>query len=321
MLGAAQTIETHEAVKDTIDLTKNDEVDNVERYLQALAISTRPNKAVILDLVKTLKDKTYIPEKIKASLINTLGSLGYRYARLPQSNYANEIVVKIQSYFEESVKKCKQPICIEQYLHGLRNLQSPKTLELIFEFIYNEERSVSVAAAKALTQFPISTWTKDHLQKFREIFYQKSQRFDSSVRTLALDVLLAKRPNNKELTELLLHLKSKDRAFEVKKYLFEKIQMLSEEDAEFKVQVNEIIKNSSSLNNYHIFAQNGLTTALSRQFSKNSPFNGTLISIQEIFGGVLKRGVVDMTINTENEKYSMFTVIIICASSVFFTFD
>lgn len=263
-----------------------------------------------MDLLQIVKEKSSIPQKTKASLIHTLGSLGYRYARLPNSNYHNETVLKIKEYFEESIKKCKEPTCLQQYLHGLRNLQSPYTLDLIFEYIYNEERSVSVAAAKALSQFPIRTWTNVHLQKFREIFYQKPQRFDSSVRTLALDILLAKRPDDKELAELLHYLKTKDRAFEVKKYLLEKVQMLSEKDAEFETQVNLIIKNSTVLNNYHILGQKGLSTALSRVFSKNSPFNGTLISIQEIFGGVLKRGVVDMTIDTENDKYSIFTVII-----------
>lgn len=52
----------------------------------------------------------------------------------------------------------------------------------------------------------------------------------------------------------------------------------------------------------------GLSTALSRKFSKTPSFNGTLLSIQEVQGGVLKRGIVDMTMETNNDHFSFFTV-------------
>lgn len=296
-------------------MTSNEDIDNVERYLQALAISTRPNKEITLDLLKLLKEKTTIPAKTKASLINTLGSLCYRLARLPGNNYTTDVVVKTQSFFVDALKSCSEPSCLEQYLHGLRNLQSLGTIDLLFQYVYNEERCVSIAAAKALAQFPASTWKLKDIPKFKDIFYQKSQKFDSSARTLALDVLLANELQLEDIKEIIHHLRANDRAFEVKKYLLEKVKMMAKADTVFEAQMNEIFKNDTLLNNYHIFGQKGLTTALSRKFSLKSPFNGTLTSIQEIFGGVLKRGVVDMSIDTEKEKYSFFTVI----SQVIFT--
>lgn len=56
------------------------------------------------------------------------------------------------------------------------------------------------------------------------------------------------------------------------------------------------------------FAFIGLTTALSRQFSRSPSFNGTLLSVQEVFGGVLKRGIVDMTVDSNQDKFSVFNV-------------
>lgn len=190
----------------------------------------------------------------------------------------------------------------------MNNLQSVELIEQLFEYVNNTDRAISVAAMKALRSYPISVWNKKHFQQFEDIFYQKEKRFDSSVRTLALDILLASTFTEQQLQNLLSHLKAKDNAFEVKKYLFETVHMLASENAILNKQVQRIIKNDTALNNYHIIGQKGLTTALSRKYSVRSPLNGTLTSIQEIFGGILKRGVVDLTIDSPNSKYSYFTV-------------
>lgn len=52
----------------------------------------------------------------------------------------------------------------------------------------------------------------------------------------------------------------------------------------------------------------GLSTALSRTFSRTPSFNGSITSIQEIYGGVLKRGIVDMTVDAGTQQYSIMTV-------------
>lgn len=305
-MGAANTLEAHEAVKKTIDFKDDVEADNVERYLQALAVSSRPNSAIILDLLKIAADK--LNEKIETTIVHTLGSMARRFAHFPNQNYSSEAVVKVQTYFNESIASCPDSTCYVKYLNGINNLQSVKFIDLLFEYVNDTNRGVSVAAMKALKNFPIHVWNKEHIKQFEDIFYQHEKRFDSSVRTLALDIVLSSKLSDKQLKKLLSYLKSDDRAFEVKKYLQEMINMLSQENAELNEKVQQIIKSDKTLNNYHIIAQKGLTTALVRKHALQTPYNGTLTSIQEIYGGVLKRGAVDLTIDSADTRYSYFTV-------------
>lgn len=308
-MGAAQTDVSHEAVKETIDFSDDSEVDRIERYLQALAIGTRPNPLIMLDLIKVAETESK-NSKIPTIIIHTLGSMAYRYAHLPEHNYSSSVVEKVFDYLNSSISSCNNNIpCYVNYLNGFSNLRSVETIDLLFGFANHTDRSISIAAMKALRRFPASAWKSKHIEAFEDIFFQTEHRFDSSARTLALDIILESKLTGAKLNKLFEHLKSNDRSFEVKKYLFEKLMMLSSEDAELNQQIEQIIRSNRTLNNYHILGQRGLTTALSRKYSIRSPFNGTLTSIQEIFGGILKRGVVDLSIDSESDKYSYFTVI------------
>lgn len=307
LLGAAQTADTHSAVKEAIDLSGGEEVDNIERYLQALAISTRPNENVIIDLLK-LAESESINAKVKLSLINALGSLAYHLAHAPEQSYYADVVQNVEAHLTDSLLACKGSACYESYLNGLRNLQSPDTIDKLIAFIEHPERSVAVAAAKALKAFPASIWNDQHIAILENIFHQSNRRYDSSTRTIILDILLKTNLSDGQVRRLLAHLKTDDKAFEVKKYLLEQITMVAAEKPEFGATVRQIIRSDRTLNNYHIAGLKGLSTALSRKYSIQSPFNGTLTSVQEIFGGILKRGIVDLTIDTPSNHYSLFTV-------------
>lgn len=316
ILGAAGTLTAHEAVKQAIDFSDDDESNNVERYLQALAVGVRPNAKIISDLLKIVDSKS-INNKVRTTLIHTIGSLARRYANSPDQSYKSDIVVQVQKYFTDSIAKCSDPSCHVQYLNGINNLQSTDSIDLLFKYVKDADRTVSVAAMKALGRFPSNIWNQRDIQQFENIFYQHGKQFDSSVRTLALDIVLNSKVSEEQLTKLLSHLRaSNDRAFEVKKYLLETVKMVGSEKPELNEKIDQIFKNDSLLNNYHIIGQKGLTTALSRKYSVRAPFNGTLTSIQEIFGGILKRGVVDLTIDSPNSKYSYFTVCIQYFASV-----
>lgn len=256
ILGAVQTNDSHAAVKDVLPINTSDNVDNVERYLQALAVGTRPNPAIITDLLKLAKED-FKEEKIEQTIIQTIGSLAYRFGHLPENNYQAPIIQKVVNFLSNSLQQCKTDTCRGIYLNGLRNLQSPETINQLLEHALHPERSVSVAAMKALRFFPKRVWTSKHIKQFRDIFYQRNKRFDSSARTLALDILLDLRPTLEELRELVVYLKSNDKAYEVKKYLLEKITMLAEQCTEFRGNVQEIFNADRSLKNYHILGQKG----------------------------------------------------------------
>lgn len=299
-------MDAHDAAKDILKIESTEKTDNAERYLQGLAVGSRPQEAVITDLLNMTTAK--LTTKLHDSLTQTIASMANRYTRLVDQSFDCEIVKKVTIYLTKSLNEAKSPTDKEIHIRALNNLQSPETVSLLFSQVYQPERLVSVAAMKALRNFPTKTWKPMHRKQFEDIFYQKKRKFDSSARTLALDILLALRPGTDELRPLLQYLRSNDRAFEVKQYLLQKIQMLSEGCSRFRTVVKQVMTEDSRLNNYHVVGQKGLSTALARKFSKSPAFNMTLLSVQEMYGGTLKRGLVDMTVDAGRDKFSVFTV-------------
>lgn len=256
LMAATQTKESHEAVKTIVDFTAAEHQTDAERYLQSLGIGTRPKDSVIKDLLQ-LTEKTFSEPKMKDTLIQTIASMGYRYARLPHQNYDSEIVKKIEAYLLKSMNACKKPLCKVKYIRGVQNLQSPNVKSVLWTNVYDDERLVTVSAMKALRSYPTQFWLDSDKKEFQKVFYQQTKKFDSSVRTLALDVILELGPSVAEIKELLHFLRSNDKAFEVKQYLLQNLVMKGDLCSEFKQKLTEALSNEPLLNNYHIIGQKG----------------------------------------------------------------
>jgi microsomal triglyceride transfer protein large subunit len=105
------------------------------------------------------------------------------------------------------------------------------------------------------------------------------------------------------------YLKSSDRAFEVKQYLIQKLRLTSEKCSQFKEMVRMSLVKDPEVNNWNIYGGlKGLSTALERRFSQQPSFNGSLLSIQEMKGGVLKRGAVDLLMRSKDDEMSLFSL-------------
>lgn len=78
-------------------------------------------------------------------------------------------------------------------------------------------------------------------------------------------------------------------------------------DNNFLALIQEL-KSTLSLTNYDVLSQKGLSTAFTRSFMKHSSANGTLSTIQEMYGGIVKRGLVDVVIQKDGTSESIFTV-------------
>lgn len=324
VLAATQTVHTHAAAKELLklDSSKPTDDDHTERYLQGLAVGRRPRIEVIADLLNITKTNANIlPVKITDTLTQTIASMS-RHLQQPNS----PIVRQVRDHLVDrlSAKNAKQEeklIC----LRALQNIQLIETIPLLMVHVAggqpNEPRAISVAAMKALRAYPVATtWaatatpsSSAYRRQFADIFYQRIGRFDSSVRTMALDILLELRPTVAELTEMLQHLRSGDRSVEVKQYLWQQIQMLADRCQRFRSMVRAVLAAQPELNNYHVIGgQRGISTVLERTFSRAPPtsFNMTLLSVQEMYAGALKRGLVDMSIEAagDREKFSVFTL-------------
>lgn len=204
---------------------------------------------------------------------------------------------------------CKeQEDCLLNHLRALQNLKHSSTIPHLIKYARNGTRKVNVAAMKALRKLPKSAWNTEVLKTCHQIFYMYGKPYDSSARTLALDIILESKPDQTVLKDLIHFLLSNDRAFEVKQYLVQQLRLMSESDNEFREMILGIIRSNPKINNYAILAQKGLSTAFSRSFVNNPSVNGSLVTVQEIHGGILKRGIVDVVLENNGVSQEMFRV-------------
>ncbi|XP_055838443.1 microsomal triacylglycerol transfer protein isoform X2 [Episyrphus balteatus] len=303
LLGATQTIHAHNAFFKVFNMENKENVDIIEKYLQALSVGTHPDRAIIEDLFAKINGQTIEDSKLKDTLIQTTASL----ARQSTFGEGDELVSKIRKYLlNELTIKCTSTECKTQYIRALQNLQDITTVPVLLKLATEGDVKVSVTSLQALRSFPIKYFSNEDSKIFESIFFQTKKKYDSSARTLALDIILDMKPNKEQLGQLLNYLGSNDRQFEVKTYLLQKLRMISEKCPRFTALLKVCLSEKPAINNYHVIGQKGLTTALHRVLTKSPAFNESLLSIQEINQGVLKRGSVEMILGAGREQISTF---------------
>ena len=168
---------------------------------------------------------------------------------------------------------------------------------------------VGAKAMKVINSLPKSYWNYDKYRDlYFDILYQLRKKHDSSARIFALDIILEmEQDNGPVLAELLQFLLTKT-AFEVKQYLIQKLQLLSETNSKLRDQILEILSRNSVLKYYGVKFQPGLSTILQRDYFKNIDANCTITSIQEIFQGIVKRGIVNIDFDYDHQTYQLFSV-------------
>nr|XP_017088880.2 microsomal triglyceride transfer protein large subunit [Drosophila bipectinata] len=303
LLGAAQTFDAHNATFSFLYKeaeTTDEQLDLLEKYLQSLAVATHPERMIVEHLMVFLQlEDIKKREKLVDSIIQTLASL----TRQSEFDVNDPLLEKVRAFLLQGLTS-KEPTL---YIRALQNLRDPVTIEpLLDQAQSREEPNLSVAALHALKAFPVSTFNSSHRQQFEGIFYQRRRRFDSSARTLALDIILSLRPSQEQLGHLLDYLASTDRQFEIKTYVLQKLRMLAEQCPRFRALFKTELVKRSRVNNYNVLGQKGLTTVLARQLSLSPSFNESLLSTQEVYQGILKRGSVEFLLHAGRAQASSF---------------
>lgn len=256
LLGAVQTIDAHNAVHEFFDYNARSDTDLLEKYLQSLSVGTHPERGIIEDLYELLTstEKLIKNEKLEDSVLQCVASL----TRQSSFDTNDELLRKIKQFILKNLMNdCEETYCRTRYIRALHNLQDPLTISILLKSALEEDTKISVAAMQALKSFPIIHFNEKHRQVFAQIFYQIPKKFDSSARTLALDILLAMKPTPQQLGHLLDYLASNDRHFEIKTYVIQKLNMLSEKCPRFRSLVESTLFERPHVNNYHIIGQKG----------------------------------------------------------------
>nr|XP_018897210.1 PREDICTED: microsomal triglyceride transfer protein large subunit [Bemisia tabaci] len=315
VLGTAQTMTAHEAAMKLLNLNSEADVDKAERYFWALALGSQPLQAVIQDL-SALIEKPIKSDKLRETMTLTLAAMANRFLQLKESDTTlnkqlkeREEVVAVQKLLSKKLSACKDTdeFCQLMYLRAMKNLGNETSIPQVLEFAFKGSRKVSVAAMKTLKSFPSKFWDANVLRSAEKIYFQLSKLFDSSARTLAIDILLESNPSDATLKHLLFSLTSSDPVYEVKQYLLQRLRQFADNDAEFAARIKRIV-NSAGLNHYGALAQRGMTTAFTRPFMSHPSANGSLLTIQEVSGGILKRGIVDVVIDSKEKSHTIFSL-------------
>ncbi|KAJ8915951.1 hypothetical protein NQ315_016627 [Exocentrus adspersus] len=309
ILGYIQTKDTHEVVMSKLNiahLKNKEEEDLCERYLWALSFSSHPNQNIIEDLIKKYTVNSKIVQKVKETVVLTIASMTRRLATLQKNNQL-KLVKEVEQLIIEELEKAKGE---DRYVffQALKNLQSESSIPHLLKYISNGALKEGALAFKALKSFRPTLWNKDVLKVAEKAFFQLDRKYDSSSRTIAADMLIEADPSDRLLKDLLNFLLSPDAAFEVKQHLFQRIRMVADGNPYFKQRVQDIIRKNDRLNNYSTLAPKGLSTALMRYFLKSPSVNGSLVSIQEIKSGIVKRGTVNLVLDKDGTFSELFSL-------------
>lgn len=258
LLGAVQSMDAHNAMMEVFQFDSSNHADLLEKYLQSLAVGTHPERAILENLLQRLQNaaEPIKNEKLKDTALQTLASLAHHMGFEAQDELLNKILSHILKELNDNCAANDVP-CKTSHIRALQNLQHSETIPLLIDIALQAEAKLSVAAMQALQSFPLIHFNEQHRKAFSHIFYQVQRKYDTSARTIALDILLSLKPTREQLGVLLDYLGSNDRHFEIKTYVIQKLNMLSEKCSRFRALLKSCLAERPHINNYHIIAQKG----------------------------------------------------------------
>ncbi|EFA08014.1 microsomal triacylglycerol transfer protein [Tribolium castaneum] len=301
ILGYVQTPEAHASVLKKLHFDKEEHQDLSERYLWSLSLSSHPNPDILKDLLERHRKNDNYPDKVKETLVLTIAQMAF----LTQGE--RKIVRSVEEIIVNNLNYAKGEDRFK-FLRALKNLKSVTTVPLLVKIIEEGTFKEGVLAFKAIKALGPSRWTPDIFRIARKTFLQLDRKYDTSARTLAADILLEAQPGDSLLKDFLHYLKTNDSSVEVKQYVMQRLQMLADEDRNFNQRLSHLIRSDPKLNNYEVLAPYGLSTALKRTFLRSPSSNGSLLTIQEIFGGIVKRGIVNVMMDKDSQSREMFSL-------------
>lgn len=283
-------------------LRQDENGDDTERYLWALSMAPVPHPDVAKDVLKR-SEETQQNERLAETLALTAAALARQIG-------TSAVVENARVSLETGLETCSGEDCKLRFLRALRNLRSKAAIPTLLDYAMNGSKATSIVAWRALGQLKREHLTNEVRTAAKRVFYQiGGPRRDSSARTLALDIILETNPTKDELQGLVEYLANQDPAYEVRRYLSQRLEQLAEKDKAFAANLKEAARAAASkVNNYHVAAQKGLSTAFTRSFLESQGSNGSLVTVQEVNSGLLKRGIVDIVLESDSHTQQLFTL-------------
>ncbi|XP_033230195.1 microsomal triglyceride transfer protein large subunit isoform X1 [Belonocnema kinseyi] len=300
ILGSASTPAAHQAA---MKILKQDEIgDDTERYLWSLSFSPTPDPEIIKDVLRR-SEETIQNDKVSETLALTAAAMAKQHG-------SPSVIEKARVSLELGLDSCTGEECQLKFLRALRNLESEAAVPALLNFALKGSKVTSAAAWLALGALPKQHISEDVRSAALKTFYQLGgPRRDSTVRTLALNLILENDPSVDDLQGFVQYLATRDLMYEVRKYLSQRLEQLSEKHPQFSKNLKEALRREShKIYNYDVLALKGLSTAFTRSFLRSPRSNGSLVTVQEVNSGLLKRGVVDVVLESEPHSTDLFSL-------------
>ena len=284
-------------------ILKQDETgDETERYLWSLSLSPTPDPQILKNILKR-SEETMQNDKVSETLALSAAAMAKQHG-------SSSVIEKARVSLEIGLDSCTGEECQLKFLRALKNLESKAAVPALLNFALNGSKATSAVAWQALGALPKQHLREEVRTAALRTFYQiGGPRRDSTVRTLALNLILENEPSVDDLQGFAQYLASQDPMYEVRKYLSQRLEQLAEKNPQFSRNLKEALKREShKIYNYDVLAQKGLSTAFTRNFLKSTGSNGSLVTIQEVNSGLLKKGVVDVVLESEPHSSAIFSL-------------
>ena len=259
-----------------------------------------------------MKKKSVKSEKLRESLLLATAAVinNIRISSRKRGSENASVGSEYEDYVLQSLESCKEDVlCKQTYLRAMKNLKSKRTLSKLFELVQTSDPKTSVVAMKAIHAFPDSSIPPTYRPLLIKIVKQLGRKYDSSARTLALDMILRNEPSKEDVREILHVVKQLDNPnhAEISTFIWNRVQEFMEHNQVLADHVKAIIK-EEGLQNYHHLAPKGLSTAFSRAFTVNPKGNSTFSNAIEMTGKILKRSSFDVYLNTPEDSLQLLSV-------------
>ncbi|XP_059476430.1 microsomal triacylglycerol transfer protein [Neocloeon triangulifer] len=309
IIAAAQTVEAHNAAVEVLDFGSDGAIDLPERYLWSLSFGSQPIESVIRDLLGRTQQN--VPsQKLSETLSLTVTGMTSKWLKLP-GNAKKALKDDVRNWLLKKLRACDESDeeCKLTNIRALKNLALPETIPTLIDLVKTGTKKICVESMKAIYGMPKSAWDIKVRDLCLRVYLQLGRRYDSSARTLAIDLLFEAGVSKEELQEMIRAMKHfiTRECQEVGQYLLQRLRQVAEKQKNLVAMFKTVLL-EEELNNYHVLGQRGMATAFTRDFLNTPSSNGSLVSTLELAGGILKRSVLDVVIEGGDESTAIFTM-------------
>lgn len=204
VIGSSSNEEAHEAAFEAlIDPTKTMKIDLFERYTFALCQAKQTNEKVLKKLLSIAQKSKVTHEKISQTLTLTVATLSRKSAD-------NSIKASVMKWLVDSLVKCANPECHQNYLRALKNTENPAMIPILMQLIESQglDKKSALLGLEILAKFDsqvIKSKVKHLDQHLLTLIMDPSK--DLSLKSIAIEMMMINYPLEHHLRDIIKVLK------------------------------------------------------------------------------------------------------------------